>query len=90
MPKSRHRKHTKRAKRPHYKSAPPVNVIEVECLRSPLGKEIWAMVTADEKLIHFGCTYDEARALADKRNGIVITDAAASRIEGFNELAVQQ
>jgi hypothetical protein len=52
---------------------------------SPLRDEIWAMVT--DHTVHFGCTHDEALALANKHNGVVMTDRAASRIHGFNELA---
>lgn len=82
MPKSRHRKHAKRAKRPSYQPGAATSA-----LQSDLGKEQWAMVTSDERLIHFGCTYDEARDLAQKHNGMVMTDAAANRIRSFNELA---
>jgi hypothetical protein len=56
-------------------------------LASDLGKNIWAMVGLDERLTHFGCAYDEAHTLATKHNGVVMTDVAASRIHGFNELS---
>lgn len=56
-------------------------------LTSDLGKNIWAMVGPDERLTHFGCAYDEAHALATQHNGVVMTDVAASRIHGFNELS---
>lgn len=58
-------------------------------LTSDLGKEQWAMATRDSQLIHFGCTYDEALQLAQKHGGTVMTDAAANRMRGFNELASQ-
>ena len=84
MPKSRHRKHTKRARRPTYQQKP---VVIVERLHSPLGHEVWAAISADDALIHVGLSYDQARELAQQHNGIVVSDAAANRIHGFNELA---
>jgi hypothetical protein len=94
MAKSRHRKNQKRAKRPSYqpesRSDKARSLLSVATgSKSALGKEIWAMVGPDEKSIHFGCTYDEALSLAKKHGGTVMTDAAANRIHGFNELASQ-
>lgn len=58
--------------------------------QSDLGKEMWA--TVSDHSIVFGGTYDQALRSADlmKEHGItatIMTDRAANRITGFNELA---
>jgi hypothetical protein len=123
MPKSRHRKIRKRAKRPAaFSPSPSGRGIKGEGLRaassapssptllpegegkashspdengqsySQLRDPIWAMVT--DHTIHFDCTYDEAFELAQKSwakglHATVVTNAAANRIHGPNELAEQ-
>lgn len=89
MPKSRHRKKSKRAKRPSYDIAKAETQPSERVLQSDLGKEMWSMVSGD--VVLSGCVYDEAFALAKRYldegfSAVVMTDRAANRMTGSNEL----
>lgn len=65
--------------------------VKTPTLRSDLAKPMWAMASETGKVTHLGCSYDEAFELAKQYrdrgcDAVVMTDAAASRIHGFNEL----
>ena len=77
MPKSRHRKKSKRAKRPSYaQSVPPASA---GGLKSDLGKEIWAVINDDG--VHGGMTHDQALAFAKEHGGTVTTQEAINQCD---------